>query len=62
MDRFQDEHAWDLVQQAHPETSNPFGFICCCGAGAMASFSSVREAIRAARSHSSESVGDARAA
>ena len=55
-------HDWELVQQAHPRASRPFGFICCCGAGFMASFGSAREATRAARSHTRDSEARGRAA
>jgi hypothetical protein len=57
MDRYQFDHAWDLIEQARPRPARPFGFICCCGAGAVASFASARAAIRAARSHLRESAG-----
>jgi hypothetical protein len=51
MDRYVSDHDWELVEQAYPQRSEPFGFICGCGAGVVATYASAREAIRAARSH-----------
>ncbi len=62
MDSYAREHDWDLIEQAHPQRTKPFGFICCCGAGAMAAYHSAREAIRAARSHLRETSRHPRAA
>ena len=62
MDAYMSEHDWDLIEQAYPQRSRAFGFICCCGAGAVAAFHSAREAIRAARSHSRETSTHPRAA
>ena len=62
MDRYVADHDWELVEQAYPQLSKPFGFICCCGAGVVATFSSARDAIRAAKSHLSQSSAEPRAA
>jgi hypothetical protein len=44
-------HEWDLLEQAHPATPNPFGFVCGCGEVVVESFPTVRQAVRAARTH-----------
>jgi hypothetical protein len=62
MDRYVDDHDWELVEQAFPQLSEPFGFVCCCGAGVVATFSSARDAIQAARSHLIQSSTESRAA
>lgn len=49
MDRRQ--HEWDLLEQAHPATAKPFGFVCGCGQVLAESFATFREAVRAAREH-----------
>jgi len=45
------QHEWDLLEQAYPAAPKPFGFVCGCGEVLAESFSSVREAVRAARAH-----------
>jgi hypothetical protein len=62
MERYVHDHDWELVEQAYPQLSKPFGFICCCGGGVVATYASAREAIRAARSHLRQSSTAARAA
>jgi hypothetical protein len=62
MDRNAADHDWELVEQAYPQLPKPFGFICCCGAGVVGTFSSARDAIRAAKSHLSQSSTEPRAA
>jgi hypothetical protein len=62
MSRTTGEHNWELIEQAYPPISKPFGFVCCCGEGAVGSYTSAKEAIRAARSHFGTSSQDARAA
>jgi len=44
-------HEWDLLEQAHPATPRPFGFVCGCGEVVAERFASFREAFRAAREH-----------
>jgi hypothetical protein len=62
MDGYVTDHDWELVEQAYPQLPKPFGFICCCGAGAVATFANAREAIRAAKSHLGQSSAEPRAA
>jgi hypothetical protein len=62
MDRYVGDHDWELVEQAYPQLSKPFGFICCCGAGVVATFSRARDAIQAAKSHLNQSATEPRAA
>ena len=44
-------HEWGLLEQAQPESVKPFGFVCDCGQVAVESFSTLREALKAARAH-----------
>jgi hypothetical protein len=62
MDAFASEHDWDLIEEAYPTRSKPFGYICCCGAGAVAAYHSAREALRAARTHFRDASASSRAA
>jgi hypothetical protein len=56
------QHDWELIEQALPHIPRPFGFVCCCGAGAVGNYPSAKEAIRAARSHFRETSTQSRAA
>jgi len=44
-------HDWVLLEQATPKTLSPFGFVCSCGQVRTATFTSVRQALRAASEH-----------
>jgi hypothetical protein len=50
------QHEWDVLEQGHPATSKPFGYVCGCGEVVVEIFPSLREAVRAARAHAGELV------
>ncbi|TMK87120.1 MAG: hypothetical protein E6G44_00935 [Actinobacteria bacterium] len=45
------DHEWDLLEQANPPNSKPFGFVCGCGTVEAGSYPTMREALRAAQTH-----------
>jgi hypothetical protein len=51
MDLHSSHHDWDVLEQAAPKTTRPFGFVCSCGHVRTATFGSMREAVRAASTH-----------
>jgi hypothetical protein len=44
-------HEWDLLEQAHPISPKPFGFVCGCGEVLSEGFATFRDAVRAAERH-----------